>query len=185
VAIAYIGNSVNVSPERGSRAAKEADVCGYFGFDYIGCATGDLVYLLFGWRTTRRHLCLMVEEGIEIRDKERAPLITIALRLRISFHATVSPDVHDARLSNRSVGERAHLPPLPEDIYTQAGLGPAWRSAVHILLPIPSVRTTVVVCLYLQYTRFKLCLREVEFNKENGKASKVIPPRPLSSGPNG
>ena len=52
----HMGNTIDIGPQSGGRTTKEANVRCDAGLDYVGRATGDLEYLLFGWRAAGKHL---------------------------------------------------------------------------------------------------------------------------------
>jgi hypothetical protein len=52
----YVGHTTDIRPQRRGRTAKETNIVCDIGFDYIGRATSDLPYLLFGGRAAGQHL---------------------------------------------------------------------------------------------------------------------------------
>ena len=67
----YMGHPTDIHIQRGGRTAKEANIPCDVGLDYIGCATSDFQYLLFGRRAAGRHLVGLVVEAVVTKQMSR------------------------------------------------------------------------------------------------------------------
>ena len=77
----YVGHPTDIRPQRRGRTAKETNIVCDIRFDYIGRATSDLPYFLFGGRAAGQHRvgvrlsALVVWVG---KDKQMSPPLKAA-----------------------------------------------------------------------------------------------------------